>query len=757
MQTNQQLVRRERDSDKSAVDSPRWLDTPYVDSNAPGSSGDSLRISALLRRYRGPVLIIFAVFLLTGLIWTKLTPVTYQAKILLEVMAQNQDYLNTKALDPNSTMASPDTYLETQTKLLTTDAVVDRTAKVLGPAVPAYLLERKGLVTKLRGLLGQRTAPPTGEDIVRNMISTAKVKPEGQASLISVTMEGPDPKLTADAANTLAEEYIQHVQESRWNAAARTGQFLSVQLEGMRKKLQTSEDALQTYARNVGLIYTDASHESVAAERLREIQVDLARAEADLDDKQSQLELVKASPADSLPKVSDDGSIRDYKSRLADLRRQEADLEASYTPEHYRVKHVKSQIADLEATMEKERGTIVSRIQNDFQASKRREQLLADTYRRQLATVSDQSLAQVRYNMLQREVEASRDVYQAMLQRVKEAGVMSALRASNIGVANPARVPTAPYAPSLPKAMGVALLGAIMTSVLFVLVRERSNRSIRNPGESIKLIAVPELGVIPSTRIASRTSPMFARRKVLAIAGEGERPLPAAITSWNTNQSIVKESIRSLVTSLVMYGESFYRNRIILMTSPHPQAGKTTAVSNLGLALAESGRKVLVIDGDLRRPRLSETFGVQQDKGLAELLTTSREKVSLESTIQQTPYPNLFILPSGDAATELPRLLHSPRLEEILATVRNQYDFILLDSPPMLALTDARLLSRNTDGVILVCRAGKTTGEQLAFSYRRLAEDGIEVIGTILNDWDPRSEDPTYFNSYSDYVRSARV
>jgi len=242
--------------------------------------------------------------------------------------------------------------------------VVDRTAKVLGPTVPENIVNRRGLVAKLRGLLGQQSAPQTGEDIVRNMIRTAKVKPEGQASLISITMEGPDPKLTADAANTLAEQYIEHIQESRWNAAARTGEFLSGQLEGMRKKLQTSEDALQTYARSVGLIYTDASHESVAAERLREIQADLARAEADLDDKQSQLELVKGSPIDALPKVSDDGSLRDYKSRLADLRRQEADLEASYSPVHYKVKHVQSQIAELQATMVKVCGTIVNRIQN---------------------------------------------------------------------------------------------------------------------------------------------------------------------------------------------------------------------------------------------------------------------------------------------------------------------------------------------------------------------------------------------------------
>jgi succinoglycan biosynthesis transport protein ExoP len=155
-----------------------------------------------------------------------------------------------------------------------------------------------------------------------------------------------------------------------------------------------------------------------------------------------------------------------------------------------------------------------------------------------------------------------------------------------------------------------------------------------------------------------------------------------------------------------MYGESFYRNRIILMTSSHPQAGKTTAVSNLGLALAESGRKVLIIDGDLRRPRLSSLFDVQEEVGLAELLSVPAEDGDLrvELPILPTAYPNLFILPSGDASTDLPRLLHSPRLEEVLRRVRNEFDFILVDSPPMMALTDARLLSRTTDGVILVCR-----------------------------------------------------
>lgn len=762
MQTNQQLLRRDNNGrDENAI-APRWVDYAYGDPAGPGAAGDSMRLSAILRRYRYPLLSIFGVFLLGSLLFAWCSETTYQSKILLEVLGMNQDFLNNKALDPNSAMSTPDSYVATQVKLLTTDEVIERTAKVLGPTVPADVLNRESVAMKARRLFGMKVkpAPETGEQVVEQMLRTAKVKPEGEASLISVTLEGPDAKLTADAANTLADQYIQQVQEARWNAAARTGDFLRTQLEGMRKKLQASEDAMQNYARSVGLIYTDASRESVAAERLRTVQQDLARAEADLDDKQSQIELIKNSVVDALPKVYDDGALREYKSRLADLQRQKADLLVSYSPQHYKVQHVQSQITELQAEMERERTTIVRRIQNDYDASKRRAQLLSNTYQRQLSTVSDQSLAQVKYNMMQHEVDASREVYQSMLQRVKEATVVSALRASNIRVANAAKAAHRPYSPNLPKDLGVGLLGALMCSVLFVLIRERSNRSIRNPGESIKLIAVPELGVIPSAKFPARDLSQVPRRRMLPITGvaESSATVPVAITSWQGNESLVKESIRSVVTSLVMYGESFYRNRIILMTSPHPQAGKTTAVSNLGLALAESGRKVLIIDGDLRRPRLSSLFDVQDEIGLAELLAAGSERKTLpvEESIRPTAYPNLFILPSGDASTDLPRLLHSPRLEEVLSSVRKQYDFILLDSPPMMALTDARLLSRNTDGVILVCRAGKTTGEQLAFSYRRLAEDGIEVIGTILNDWNPRSEDPSYFNSYSEYARTSR-
>ncbi len=756
MQNNQQLIKREN----KAIEPPRWLDNVTADIPGSGASSEPLRLSVLLRRYRVPIAILFSGFLVLSLLWAKLSPVTYQSKVLLEVLAVNEEFLNNKALDPNTAMQSADTYLETQTKLLTTDEVIDRTAKIVGPTVPAAILNHQSAFKKLLQEVGLKgdAAPLSGEEIVRNIIRQAKVKPEGQASLISVTLEGPDPKLTADTANTLADQYIQQVQEARWNAAARTGEFLTGQLGDMKLKLQRSEDALQAYAHSTGLIYTDASRESIAAERLRQVQGDLARAEADLDDKQSQLELVKNSPIDALPKVSDDGALRDYKSRLADLNRQKADLQSSFTPEHPKVQHIQSQINELQAEMERERGTIVHRIQNDYEASRRREQLLAGTYQKQLGTVSNQSLAQVRYNMLQREVEANREVYQSMLQRVKEAGVVSALRASNIRIANAAKPSPAPYKPNLGQDLGIGILAAAMSSLLLILLRERSNRSIRMPGESIKLIAVPELGVIPSTKAIARTPLLTTRTKTLALSPvkQNSDSVPLAISSWHGNESLVKESIRSLVTSLVMYGESFYRNRIILMTSPHPQAGKTTAVSNLGLALAESGRKVLIIDGDLRRPRLSALFGVQNELGLADALSSTWESSSLDPVIKQTAYPNLFILPSGEAATDLPKLLHSTRLPEILEEVRMKFDFILLDSPPMMALTDARLLSRNTDGVILVCRAGRTTGEQLAFSHRRLSEDGIEVIGTILNDWNPKAEDPSYFSSYAEYAKSTR-
>jgi polysaccharide biosynthesis transport protein len=746
MNSNGQIIRRQY-PDLAGTPAPSFGHVAHIDVLPASHTTESVNYRAMLRRHRTGIVVIFTVSLLASVVVTLLSDKIYRSKTVLEVMAINQDFMNSKNVDPLSSVPSQDSYVETQSKLLVSETVIDRTVNALRTAVPAPLLHRQSWLQKIGRWIGiqgdEQTQSP--DSVLRAMFKDMKVKQEGQSSLISVTMYGADPQFTADAINRLAEESIEAGQEDRWAAASRMAEFLTRQLEGSRKKLQASENALQTYANTASLVLTDASHEDVATEKLREIQQELSHAEADRAIKQSQLDILNSSSPDALPEVLDDGALRDYKSRIADLHRQLAELNTTLTPEHYKVRRVESQIADLEQQMARQRANIVQRVRNDYNSAYGREQLLKGAYNAQLARVGRQSAKEVRYNVLKREVDADRESYQSMLQRVKEATVISALHASNLRIVDPAKPPYVPFRPNLPLNLGLGTLSAGILSLLYTLVRERGDRSFRAPGQSLHHVDVPELAVIPS-----------AKPDLRALASADSSQLPkAGLMKRSRRQSLITESFRSAVTSLLMTKVNGAQPRLILITSPHPEAGKTTTAVNLAVALAEIGRRVLVIDGDLRKPRLGPLFGLENAEGLSEILAGTTEKGRPEALIYQTPIPGMFILPGGSKAINIPLLLHSSQMHSLMEMVRDQFEFVLIDSPPMITLTDARLLGRTADGVILVCRAGKTRMDQLLASRRRLAEDGTHVIGTILTDWNPVAEDPSYLNAYNKYARNA--
>ncbi len=742
----------------------RQVDYPRFDVGRGGKAEERVRYLVLLRRYRMAVALMIAVCLFASVIFTAVSSKVYKSTTVLEVMSINQDFMNNKNVDPNTPQT--DTYLDTQTKLLVSGPVLDKTAELLAPAVPSTLTNKRVFLGTARGWFGlPQTTTEDADEIVRKMLGSAKVKAEGTSSLLDLTVEGPTPQLTADAANTVANQYIGQTQQARWDTVAQTGRFLLTQLDGFRKKLQASEDELQNYARETGLVYTaDATHESVATEKLRQIQSDLAKAEADKTQKEAQLELIKNSAPDTIPQVVGDGELHEIKSKLDDLRRQDVELRATLTPSHYKVQRVESQIKELEAEAQGSRGEIVKRIQNDYQEASRRQDLESQSYERQLALVSQQNMKEVKYNMLKREVDANRDIYQSMLQRVNEANVMSALRASPVRIVAQAKPSLTPYRPSWPIDLGIGFLLGCVGSVLYILLRERADRSVRMPGESLMIVDVPELAVIPSAKPDARTPLPLGKKAArrLSAAAAGERPanlveMPGGpAVKWGEFDSLIAESFRSAVTSILLGGRSESGQRVIVVTSAHPQAGKTTAVFSLGLGLAESGRKVLLVDGDLRRPRLGQIFAVHHADGLSNLLTSDARDNDAKNLVQPTGIPGLSILPSGPMPGNVAQALHSTRLDDILKLMRDEYDFVLVDSPPMIPLTDARLLGQHSDGVILICRSGQTTMDQLVTTRRRLAEDGIHVMGTILNDWNAASEDPSYLNSYAEYARVSK-
>ncbi len=352
------------------------------------------------------------------------------------------------------------------------------------------------------------------------------------------------------------------------------------------------------------------------------------------------------------------------------------------------------------------------------------------------------------YDVLKREVETNRSMYEAALQRQKEADMDAAARATNMRVISPAR---RPLHPSFPKPLwnaGIGLLAGLILGLAFVMVRENTDRSLRAPGDISAYLNLPEFGAIPSAEL-DPVQPL-ARHKDWAIdigpQSESGTESQIEMASCSNATSRMAESFRSALASLWFAGQTGKRPRVFVLTSPNAREGKTTLTSNLGIALANSNRRVLVIDGDIRKPRLHTIFNVSNSWGLGNLLEDDCpvEDYLFEDIVMSASVPGLYVLPAGSGEVNVSSLRYHERLTDLLQRFRLEFHAVLLDTPPMLEFSDARILGRLSDGVILVVRASETSRDDAAAVYRRFQEDGTPVLGSILNDWNPRKSKRGY-------------
>ena len=455
----------------------------------------------------------------------------------------------------------------------------------------------------------------------------------------------------------------------------------------------------------------------------------------------------------------DDPTLREYQVKLTDLRRQLAELSSSLTATHPTVKKVQAQVASLESALEKERTSVMQRIRNEFKSAQRRENLLAGNYASQARLMSEQAARVTHYNILKREVDTNRQLYDSLLRNVQEASMNSALRATNIRVVDSAKPPAHPYKPSLVLNSALGLLAGAFFGIVFVVMRECADRSIRAPGEAAQYLDVPELGVIPSAN-AERSRYFAYYQKGRGIegkgAGNGKRSGQVELVT-SREHSVLADSFRATLTSILCSGENGDRPRVIALTSANPMEGKTTVASNLALALAEIDWPVLLIDADLRKGRLHEIFQVSNSWGLSDLLQGKKLPQGGKWMVMRTSYRNLSLLPAGSVASSISALLHSPRALEFLHRMREEFHTVIIDTPPMLHMPDARVLGRLADGVILVVRSTQTRREEAAAASQRLMEDGTRVLGTVLNEWDPRkTSHPGYGYGYRSYYHEAK-
>ena len=728
-----------------AVPAPRYRAAP---STAPqhrpaelDDAGFLLQYWMLLWRRRWSILLTSVVTAAVAfLVSLTLTP-TYSAEAMVQIEGFNPGFLG---LDQMSAIAAPNgptnVYLPTQMQILESDSLVGPVALKLGLA-DREEFQGEGLSRSLGRMLGTVSGeplPPT-EIALRKMRSKLEVEPIVQTHLVLVRFSSSDPELAAEVPNTLASAFIAKNLELRREAGKSTSKWLDEELQEQKQLLKDSEDRLQGYARRNRLFFTGQAQESIAEDKMRQVQSELLRAQAEAASAQSRFEAAVSSPPQTLGEVLSDQSLRQKESQLTQLRQELAQTELWFKPNYPRVRELQAQIGEIENSLLRERGNIVQRIENDYRASRRRADLINSELERQTELVSSESAVAVQYNMYKREVETNRQVYDSLLQRMKEAGVAAAIQNSNISIVDPARVPIEPSEPNVLRNVILGWLLGLSAAVGLVFVRSRVDSTLRSPGDAESRLYLTELGVIPTFESDAPTRRLLSRKSSAGRLQEDEANPETALdlVCWRREQSALAEAFQTALTSIENLGrDSGPPPRCIVVSSARAGEGKTTVLSNLGVAAAQRGQRVLLIDGDLRAGRLHELFQVDNRWGLSNILRAERrEDERDESLVRSTGIPNLYVLPGGSAEANIPKLLSSPRVKDLMRSLEREFDLILIDSPPGLAVADARLLARATDGVLLVLRSGATDGDSADAVQRRFRGDGAAVIGAILNGW----------------------
>jgi polysaccharide biosynthesis transport protein len=704
--------------------------------------GTDLRI---ILRWRKALLAAALLGILAGLLITVAQEPRYQARATIEIQALNDNFLNVRQVTPinengGATLLSD---VQTQIQMLQSERLLKRVSSSLAQS-PLDLGSGQSVLGSVRNTLrgwGILPRVSTAGELAR-IRASLKTRSIGQTRVVELSTASVDPQLAAEYLNRLCQGFIEQSVDDRLKMSQSTGEWLDRLVRSMEQKLRNSENALQAYARKSGLLFT-SEKKTAADEKLRQLQEELSRATAARVAKESRYDVASKSSPDVIPDVLNDSSLRQYQNALTELRRQRAELAVTYTPEQAKIKRLDAQIAIIENTLARERENIVEKIRNEYSEAAHREAMLSNNYARQMALVTDFSGRAIQYNMLQREVESNRQVYDAMLQRARDATIASAMSASSIRVVDPATPARAPSSPNalLNCALGVSTLS--FAAVLLAFRRERGDTTLKELGDAPAYLNAPDIGIVLHAS-KERELLQSAARPTWRLATDGD----LARARWQGPWSPVLESVRGVATSILFAGGATSAPRVIAVTSSGPAEGKTTVVANVGLMLARSGRRVLIVDGDFTRSRMHKLLDVPNDRGLAELLRNpANGEGDAETHIRPTFAPNLSVVTTGSG--ELSEdLLHTGNLVEALDRLKSGFDIVLIDAPPVLQTAAARIISRAADAVLLVARSRRTTRAAATAALQRLAWDGAEVLGVVLNDWDVRSSIFGYYGYY---------
>jgi capsular exopolysaccharide synthesis family protein len=547
---------------------------------------------------------------------------------------------------------------------------------------------------------------------------------------VKVNFDSPDAAFSAQVVNALGEAFIAANLERRFDASSYAKTYLEERLQQMRQRLEDAESQLVQFARAEGIVNID-DRESLTGRNLSELNIALSRAQDDRVRTEAKWRQAEATPGAALPDVLDSKLIQDLQAKRAEAAAQYQDQLRIFKPGYPLLNQLNGQVAELDRQIGVEVANIKSSIAAEYHAAADRERLLRGELNAARTEALDLQQRSVKYNILKREVDTSRELYEGLLQRYREIGIAGGVGTNNISIVDRGELPGSPFKPNLLLNLALGLLLGAFGGVLLAFVLDYLDDSVKAPDDVEHGLGLAVLGVIPKLADGTPAQALADPRSPFA------------------------EAYRSLRTSL-QFSTDEGVPRTLLVTSSSPTEGKSTTALALARNFAQLGQRVLLIDTDLRNPSLHRVLGEPNAVGLSNHLAGSA--VAREVVRPLADLPTLHIVTSGPLPPNPAELLAGPKLLAFLAMAGERYDQIILDGPPVMGLADAPIVASIASGTLLVIEAGSTRVGQVRAAARRLLAARARLVGTLLTKFDPRKAGYNYgYGGHAYYAYGAKA
>jgi polysaccharide biosynthesis transport protein len=690
----------------------------------------------LILKRRWLVLTCVLVVFTTVAIGTLKEKPVYEGRVEIEIDPEPPNVVNFKEVVSLGNNTDFESYQDTQYKLIQSRTLAEQVVKDLklyeNPEFirPRYLFGLlEGAVPRLPANVDEQP-PDSSSPLFRNAVayfqSAVGVDPIRRSNLAEITFQSNDPNIAATVANKLADDYSNFNLETKYNETMKASAWLKNKIGDMKITVEKEDDKLAEYARANGIVFV-TDKETLVAAHLSQVATSLTAAQSDLIQIGTFYDQVQAGHIDTLPGIVDNPLVQDLQRRKTDLERQYDEMSVEYKPDYPKELQLKKQIDGIDKQVEQQKQTAAKTIVDRYNNARDRVKKLTDAVNDAKNEVNDLAEKTIQYDILKRESQSNHELYDGLLTRMKEANVSAGLGASNIRVIDAAAVPTGPVKPRVLLNLAAGLVLGLGLGVGLAFFQEYLDKTLKTPDDVEQYLRLPSLGVLPRFAIAAIED--GENEEALLVAGSnGHHALAPGI---QTNPQSV-EAFRSLRTSVLLSASPV--PRLILVTSALPSEGKTTTTVNLGATLASLGHRVVVVDCDMRRPACHRSTGVENNPGFVQCLTGH---VDLTAAVLPVPgVDNLSVIPCGPIPPNPAEVLSSPLTADLLRRLRTQFDYVLVDSPPLLSVADSRVLATLVDAVVLVARAHATPYDVVRRARTLLYGSGARILGVALNDMD---------------------